>query len=75
MKIILIVILSVLAVILTVLGIVWSNKRGPRMDPDDQDALMFEIHSSAWHEHRGTAFGIGGAALGFAATVFALFAV
>lgn len=73
MKITVIVALSVLAVILTVVGIMWSNKPSVRRDPDDEHVLLVETPDNAWQAHRGTWFAISGAALGFAATMIALF--
>ncbi|WP_420178540.1 hypothetical protein [Paenarthrobacter sp. TA1.8] len=73
MKITVIVALSVLAVIVTVVGIVWSNKPSVREHPDDEHALLIETPGNRWQAHRGTWFGISGAALGFAATMIALF--
>ncbi|WP_416403464.1 hypothetical protein [Arthrobacter sp. LFS091] len=73
MKIIVIVALSVVAAILTVLGIIWSNKPRLTKHPKEEGFFVVETPDNAWQAHRGTAFGIGGAALGFSATMIALF--
>jgi hypothetical protein len=73
MKIAVLVSLSVVALVLTVLGILWSNREQIKPDPDDNDILHVVVEDSPWKKHRGPAFGAAGALLGFAATLIALF--
>lgn len=73
MKIIVILAISVVAVVLTVLGIVWSNQHSIRLDPENEGLILMETPDTPWEASRGKILGIGGASLGFVATMIALF--
>lgn len=72
-EIIVILAISMVAVVLTALGVVWSNQHCVRPDPDDEDIILVETPDTAWQAQLGTALGIGGATLGFLATTVGLF--
>ncbi|GGH94695.1 hypothetical protein GCM10007170_18490 [Arthrobacter liuii] len=72
-KIIVLLSIAVVAVVLTVLGIIWSSPHSIRLDPENEGLIIMETPDTPWQAQRGKILGIGGAALGFVATMIALF--
>ena len=73
MKIIVILAVAVVAVVLSVLGIIWSSPHSIRLDPENEGLIIMETPDTRWQAQRGKILGIGGAFLGFVATLIALF--
>lgn len=72
-KIIVILATSIVAVALTVLGIARSNQHSIRLDRENEGLIIMETPDTPWEARRGKILGIGGALLGFVATMIALF--
>lgn len=73
MKIIVLLSVAVVAVVLTVLGIIWSSPHSIRLDPENEGVILMKAPDTPWEAHRGKILGIGRALLGFVATMIALF--